>query len=184
MGDDTDFDSFFDEPQQDAAAEPQSTEDVMFGGDEPAESTDAFESEPVMDAQPVMEEAPAPVADMSNAFVTTQNLACDSPALAEWRAANSAKLAERAAQSATDLAKMHEEAKNARDLFYEQRKTSTEASAKANREEEASTKEAKDALAQKDNLWESVTDMIDLQAKGDGKDVTRMRSVMISMKNA
>ena len=42
------------------------------------------------------------------------------------------------------------------------------------------SKESKAALASKDNLWESVSDMIDLQAKGDGKDVARMRSVMVT----
>merc|ERR1739848_177818 len=123
------------------------------------------------------EPAPAPV-DMSNAFVTTQSMV-DSPALAAWREENQKKLAERAAKSAEELATLNNEAKAERDRFYEQRKMETEASAKANKEEEELSKNAKAELAQKDNLWESVTDMIELQAKGDGKDVSRMKSVMI-----
>merc|ERR1712166_256203 len=127
---------------------------------------------------------PSPMADMSNAFTTTQNLASDSPALQAWRAENETKLAGRAKKSNEDMAALLETAKEDRATFYEQRKIQTDAAAKSNRDDEALSKEASDALAQKDNLWESVGDMIDLQAKGDGKDVARMRSVMISMKNA
>merc|ERR1711865_636518 len=179
MGD-TEFDSFFDEP---AAGD-----DAMFA--DPLVSEFAQEPEASCDdsmqgfEEPAPFAAAAPAPDMSAAFVTTQNLSDDSPALSAWRAENQIKLSERAAQSATDLAKLNQDAAAARSLFYEQRKIETSAACKANSEEEAMSKQAKAELAQKDNLWESVTDMIDLQAKGDGKDVARMRSVMISMKNA
>lgn len=104
--------------------------------------------------------------------------------LQTWRAENEKKLGERAKKSNEDMAALLEQAKKDRDTFYEQRKIETDAAGKANKDEEDLSKESKAALASKDNLWESVSDMIDLQAKGDGKDVARMRSVMISMKNA
>merc|ERR1712010_387329 len=172
MGD-TEFDSFFDEPASDPVGD-VAADDQLFAPTEAA---------PMFDEPAPVAADPAPV-DMSNAFVTTQNLCADSPQLAEWRAQNQKNLADRAAKSAEELTKMNTEAKSARDLFYEQRKTEMEAAAKANKEEEDMAKTAKAELAQKDNLWESVTDMVDLQAKGEGKDISRMRSVMISMKNA
>ena len=46
------------------------------------------------------------------------------------------------------------------------------------REEEDLAQKAKDELAKKDNLWESVGDMVDMQASV-GKDVSRMKSVMV-----
>merc|ERR1711865_616267 len=213
MGD-TEFDSFFDEPAPagdapvEAASEPAADCDGGFDGgfDAPADAPVTEEAQDFgggFDAP-----ADAPMADMSNAFTTTQNLASDSPALQAWRAENETKLAGRAKKSNEDMAALLETAKEDRATFYEQRKIQTDAAAKSNRDDEALSKEASDALAQKDNLWESVGDMIDLQnlasdspalqawraenaftttqnlAKGDGKDVARMRSVMISMKNA
>merc|ERR1712166_541657 len=189
MGD-TEFDSFFDEPAPagdapvEAAPEPAADCDGGFDGgfDAPADAPVTEEAQDFgggFDAP-----ADAPMADMSNAFTTTQNLASDSPALQAWRAENETKLAGRTKKSNEDMAALLETAKEDRDTFYEQRKIETDAAAKSNRDDEALSKEASDALAQKDNLWESVGDMIDLQAKGDGKDVARMRSVMISMKNA
>merc|ERR1712199_123442 len=137
----------------------------------PADDLDSFQA-PADDGMgfdapaPVEEPAPAP-ADMSNAFVTTQSMV-DSPALAAWREANQKRLSERAAKSGEELTKLNNEAKAERDRFYEQRKMETEATAKANKEEEELSKKSK----------------VELQAKGDGKDISRMQSVMISMKNA
>merc|ERR1719162_1358278 len=192
MGD-TEFDSFFDEP---AAGDAPVAEAAAPVADDAPEDMFAMPAEDTMDCGMPAEEpmdcgmgcfdAPcdAAVADMSSAFTTTQNLASDSPALQAWRAENEKKLGERAKKSNEDMAGLLEQAKKDRDTFYEQRKTKTDAAAKANKDEEDLSKESKAALASKDNLWESVSDMIDLQAKGDGKDVARMRSVMISMKNA
>merc|ERR1711935_93256 len=131
MGD-TEFDSFFDEP---AAADA-----AMFA--DPLVSEFAQEPEPSCDdsmqgfEEPAPFAAPAPAPDMSAAFVTTQNLSDDSPALSAWRAENQIKLSERAAQSATALAKLTQDAAAARSLFYEQRKIETSAACKANSEEE------------------------------------------------
>merc|ERR1712086_813565 len=176
MGD-TEFDSFFDEPAAgdapvEAAEAPADASEDMFAAPRDC-SMGGFDA-------PC--DAPAP--DMSSAFTTTQNLASDSPALQTWRAENEKKLGERAKKSNEDMAALLEQAKKDRDTFYEQRKIETDAAGKANKDEEDLSKESKAALASKDNLWESVSDIIDLQAKGDGKDVARMRSVMISMENA
>jgi len=192
MGD-TEFDSFFDEP---AVGDAPVAEAAAPVADDAPEDMFAMPAEDTMDCGMPAEEpmdcgmgcfdAPcdAAVADMSSAFTTTQNLASDSPALQAWRAENEKKLGERAKKSNEDMAALLEQAKKDRDTFYEQRKIETDAAGKANKDEEDLSKESKAALASKDNLWESVSDMIDLQAKGDGKDVARMRSVMISMKNA
>jgi hypothetical protein len=193
---DTEFDSFFDEPAAgdapvEAAEAPADASEDMFAApqddacDAPADAPEDMFAAP-QDCSMGGFDAPcdAPAPDMSSAFTTTQNLASDSPALQTWRAENEKKLGERAKKSNEDMAALLEQAKKDRDTFYEQRKIETDAAGKANKDEEDLSKESKAALASKDNLWESVSDMIDLQAKGDGKDVARMRSVMISMKNA
>ena len=44
-------------------------------------------------------------------------------------------------------------------------------------------KEALDTNATKDNLWESVVELVDLQSQKDSSDITRMRQTMLQMKN-
>ena len=51
------------------------------------------------------------------------------------------------------------------------------------REQEAALKDALDSHAQKDNLWESVVELVDLKAKEDASDISRMRQTMLAMKN-
>jgi len=120
--------------------------------------------------------------DMSNAFVTTANL-CDSGPLAEWRAQNRAEMEERAAASKAQLDDILAQAQSDRDAFYAQRQATLDATKKANREAEASLKESRASDAVKENLWESVTELVDLQAKQDGSDISRMRQTMLAMKN-
>merc|ERR1711934_270197 len=120
--------------------------------------------------------------DMSNAFVTTANL-CDSGPLAEWRAQNRADMEERASASKAQLDEIVAQAQSDRDAFYAQRQPTLDATKKANREAEASLKDSRASDAVKDNLWESVTELVDLQAKQDGSDISRMRQTMLAMKN-
>jgi hypothetical protein len=181
MGD-SEFDSFFD--------------------DTPAPAPAAEEADPFADGAPAMA-APAPdmgdmggmdmggmgdggmsndMADMSSAFVTTANLS-DSGPLAEWRAANRTKMEERAAASKAELDKILAQAEADRTAFYEQRTQTIESAKKSNREQEAALKETLDGQSTKDNLWESVVELVDLQAQKDSADITRMRQTMLAMKN-
>merc|ERR1712178_391148 len=86
------------------------------------------------DAAPMAEAAapaePAPAQeDMSGAFVTSSNLS-DSGPLQEWRAANKAKLEERAAESKKQLAAILAQAKTDRDQFYAQRQQTIDSTKK------------------------------------------------------
>merc|ERR1711988_1784550 len=102
----------------------------------------------------------AGMGDMSGAFVTTSNLS-DSGPLAEWRAANRKKLEEREAASKAELETILAKAKEDRDAFYNQRQQTIDATKKANREQENAVKEAAASHATKDNLWESVVELVD-----------------------
>jgi len=44
-------------------------------------------------------------------------------------------------------------------------------------------KEALETNAVKDNLWESVVELVDLQTKDGATDIARMRQTMLAMKN-
>lgn len=186
MGD-SEFDSFFD--------------------DTPAPAPAAEEADPFADGAPAVA-APAPdmgemggmdmggmdmggmgdggmsndMADMSSAFVTSANLS-DSGPLTEWRAANRKKMEERAAASKAELDKIVAQAEADRTAFYEQRTQTIESAKKSNREQEAALKETLDGQSTKDNLWESVVELVDLQAQKDSGDITRMRQTMLAMKN-
>jgi hypothetical protein len=202
MGD-TEFDSFFEEGEpQEQEPVAEATEDPF--GDAPADAPEAaeeaagefdFGDAPAADANAFADPEPAaaePVADMGmgdmsgmdmrGAFVTSSNLS-DSGPLSEWRAANRVKMEERAAASKEELNKILAQAQSDRDAFYAQRKQTIEATVKANREAENSLKESRAADAVKDNLWESVTELVDMQAKADGSDISRMRQTMLAMKN-
>jgi hypothetical protein len=51
------------------------------------------------------------------------------------------------------------------------------------REQEAALKESLESHAVKDNLWESVVELVDLQSKEGATDISRMRQTMLAMKN-
>jgi len=191
MGD-TEFDSFFDDAPAPAAA-PAASDDPF--GDAPVDAAPAGGDDfdfgaPAAEAPT---EAPAMgdmggldmsagMGDMSNAFVTTANLS-DSGPLSEWRTTNLAKMQERAAESKAKLEEIQKQATTDRDNFYAQRQETIDATKKSNREAEAALKDSLASNATKDNLWESVVELVDLQTKGEGSDISRMRQTMLAMKN-
>jgi len=120
--------------------------------------------------------------DMSSAFVTTANMAATGP-LAEWRSANEQKIAERSATSRVELEKIQAQAKEDRDNFYAARTANLDASKKAHRDAESQLKDSRQTASVKENLWESVMEMVDVQTKTEGEDITRMRQTMLAMKN-
>merc|ERR1712093_402786 len=97
--------------------------------------------------------------------------------------ANKAKLEERAAESKKQLDAILAQAKTDRDQFYATRQQAIDSTKKANREQETAQKEALESNATKDNLWESVVELVDMQAKGEGNDISRMRQTILAMKN-
>lgn len=192
MGD-SEFDSFFeDAPAGDAPA--PATDDAFAA---PADAAPAMPADGGFDfggdaGAPAFDSAPAPdtgmggmgndMADMSSAFVTSANLT-ESPALSEWRAANRKKIEERQAASKVELDKVLAQAEVDRKNFYDQRTKQIDATKKSNREQEAAMKEALETNAVKDNLWESVVELVDLQSKDGATDIARMRQTMLAMKN-
>merc|ERR1712159_630507 len=120
------------------------------------------------------------MADMSSAFVTSANLT-DSGPLAEWRKENQKKLEARAAESKKKLDAILAQAKSDRDAFYAQRTATIEATKATNRQQEQAKIDERNSAATKENLWESVGELVDMKAKADGPDISRMRQTILAM---
>merc|ERR1719388_440017 len=79
-----------------------------------------------------------------------------------------------------------EKAKEDIAAWYEERKTNNAKKAKTNREEEATLEAARaEAMKPGANPWERIVDLIDTNAQaGDSfRDTSRMRTLLISLKN-
>merc|ERR1719217_437914 len=98
-------------------------------------------------------------------------------AVIQWRAANDAKIAAKAAAVAEKIA----QAKTDLEQFYAERDAKVKARATGNREEEQRYIADRDAAILADS-WESVCKLVDLKEKADS-DTARMRNVLIQLKH-
>ncbi|CAM9094747.1 unnamed protein product, partial [Heterosigma akashiwo] len=76
-----------------------------------------------------------------------------------------------------------QKAKAELDHFYAQKEKTFEAKMSKNRSEEQVLLEQLEADLESDNPWERITNLVDLQAEGDDVDKSRMRSILIQLKN-
>jgi len=109
-------------------------------------------------------------------------------ALREWEDKHERELEETMRKEEMDKKERRAKAKAEIDEWYAEKKTNHDKKAKSNREEEATlTKAREDAMKPGANPWERIVDLIDTNAQanttGDVKDTSRMRTLLISLKN-
>jgi len=105
--------------------------------------------------------------------------------MSEWNQAWQVVLRERKDNENALKAEHVESARKDLDTFNEQRYVKREAKMVQNRSEEQTKLEAMEADLENDNSWQRVVKLIDLQQDtiDDGWDVSRMRDVVIMLKN-
>jgi len=130
---------------------------------------------------------PVPSGDSFGAMSQGVGMIPEMTALREWEEKHERELEEIMRKEETD--KKERRAKATQDIaaLYEERKTNNAKKAKANREEEATLEAARaEAMKPGANPWERIVDLIDTNAQaGDScKDTSRMRTLLISLKNS
>merc|ERR1719428_2679922 len=107
-------------------------------------------------------------------------------ALREWEEKHERELEEVMRKEEMDKKQRRTKASEDIAAWYEERKTNNAKKAKANREEEAMSEQARaEAMKPGANPWERIVDLIDTNAQaGDAfRDTSRMRTLLISLKN-
>mmetsp|Transcript_18413 Transcript_18413/g.38339 ORF Transcript_18413/g.38339 Transcript_18413/m.38339 type:complete len:165 (+) Transcript_18413:31-525(+) len=107
----------------------------------------------------------------------------DTSAMATWNAEWMEKLSARKNKENEAKAKAIEQAGKDLEQFVAERDASRESKMSKNRSEEQVKLEALEADLESDNPWERVVKLVDLQQEGEGSDVSRMRSILIQLKN-
>ena len=107
----------------------------------------------------------------------------ETSAMATWNAEWMEKLQNR--KNAENEAKSTAIEQAGKDLaqFVAERDAGRESKMSKNRSEEQVKLEALEADLESDNPWERVVKLVDLQQEGEGSDVSRMRSILIQLKN-
>ncbi|KAF2071738.1 hypothetical protein CYY_006943 [Polysphondylium violaceum] len=107
------------------------------------------------------------------------------PAMKEYLEKHEKELKEKKRVSEEKRAKKIEEAKKSLENFYSEREAKKKTALKNNREHNKTLEEEGQTLST-DHSWESVVNMIDLQAKPNptNKDTSRMREILIRLKNS
>jgi len=95
------------------------------------------------------------------------------------------RLAEQAQKSAEDQEKVRAAAKADIERFKAERALKAEKARQENRlEEEETRKSLHHTLNEGSNSWERIVGLIDLKAKSEGKDVSRLKKLLLDMKAA
>jgi len=138
--------------------------DDFFSAQEVPQSKASYESSPITNGEQKRETAPA---------------------MKEYLEKHEKELKEKKRVSEEKRAKKIEEAKKSLENFYSERETKKKTALKNNREHNKTLEEEGQTLST-DHSWESVVNMIDLQAKPNpaNKDTSRMREILIRLKNS
>jgi len=175
---------------QDAGAE-----DIFFAGPPPTDNAAVFVPPPPPDELP-----PPTDADPFGAAVLVSNDATEAVVVEEtpvmeeekeispmskWNQEWQVILKQRKEDENEAKAKMAENAAKEMEEFQAQRQIKKDTKMAKNRADEQQKLEAMEADLENDNSWQRVNKMVDFQQDSmeEGNDVTRMRDVMLSLKN-
>lgn len=103
--------------------------------------------------------------------------------MAKWNQEWQVTLKERKEEENTTKAKLAETAAKEMEEFHAQRQIKRDTKMAKNRADEQQKLEAMEADLENDNSWQRVNKMVDFQQDESGNDVTRMRDVMLTLKN-
>ena len=90
----------------------------------------------------------------------------------------------KAAESEKKKADVLAAAKSDAAKFASEREAKIAAAKSTNRSTEKTFLDSRQATNASDNMWEKVVSWVDLKDKADRRDVSRMRSVMLQLKNS
>mmetsp|Transcript_17115 Transcript_17115/g.19471 ORF Transcript_17115/g.19471 Transcript_17115/m.19471 type:complete len:209 (-) Transcript_17115:593-1219(-) len=150
--------------------EPQGGEVMVNGGD----GFDAFHDDEGYEEVP------------EGAGQAEEALPMESAALAEFEKEFNAKIAEKDEANKTKREEMKQEAMKELEKFSKEFKMKCETKHSSNKsEEEEFTTKVRDAETNASlNPWERIVTLVDLAEKGEGRDVTRLRNMLIQLKNS
>jgi len=103
--------------------------------------------------------------------------------LRQYQIKHSAYLAEKNARSDEKHRQVTAKAQADIDNFYKERALKRDKTEIRNKESESQFVTARDATLANSTSWESVGNLVDLQAKSLGKDTARMRQVLVQLKH-
>ena len=103
-------------------------------------------------------------------------------ARSKWQEEHNKFLDGKSAKEANENAHVREKARDAYDAILQQRQKLKEGNKKANRDAEASFVEARDKALTAGETWNRVAFFCDFQLKGEGRDASRLRDLLIQLK--